>query len=445
MDANNDFGQDITGYDFIPYPMVTDYAKNWGLYEIPRELVSNARDTLTAVKAYLQDGNYIVEDSGPGILPKHLLLGKSIKLNNDAIGQFGEGLKLAFLVCLRMGLRGEIFSHNYHYVLGRSVMAEEEVLSIAYKYNATSYFEGTRIVIHGWNDRPIFTERFLFNESNENNYVHYNEHGGLLKKAENLGKIFVRGVYVMDSPIFNFGWNLNDVTMVKGRSTLQDYDILRNMGEIMGNCTDYKTWALFFQSLKHNSNTGESNICNMGYLSSDVRDAIKTGFKAVFGNVILGTTRSMMNQAVHLGQDCIFGDIFGQELRNRLADIVGYDEAFVIKKLGQAFEVISSHKINDNQKLTLKYIRKIADKLDFDRKKIKIAGYGCEFLGLCDYNKDTIFLKDTMLENLSKSIGVFIHEVAHYNTHAEDLTDRHTSEIERLSGLIIAGYMKHGI
>jgi hypothetical protein len=343
---------------------------------------------------------------------------------------------------LRLGLSGEIFSKNYHYILGRTMIAGTEVLSIAYKECDHILYDGTRVIIHNWGrDESIYPEMFI---DSEDIYNHYNEHGGIILNPDFRGHVFVRGVFVQVNPLLHFGYNLNDVTMVKGRSTIQDYEIFRNIGKIMKDCTDNSIWALYFKSIKEN-NLGEKLIDFPSYnLESSVNNAISEGFKVIFGDSVIGTSRNMMNQAKHLGRESVFGDIFGQDLRTILSNVVGYDEGFVTDKLGQPFQIISSHKIDDNQKITLKYIRKIADRINFDKKLIKIAGDGAEFDGLWDGRKGVIFLKDSILKSLPYTIGVFLHEVAHFNTHAEDLTDEHTREIQRLAGKILESYMLHG-
>ena len=82
----------------MEYPISSNYVSAWTVQDATRELLQNAMDS----------GEWRVEADGSlvnkGTLrPEHFLLGCSEKTSSDAIGQFGEGLKLALLVLARNG------------------------------------------------------------------------------------------------------------------------------------------------------------------------------------------------------------------------------------------------------------------------------------------------------------------------------------------------------
>ncbi len=100
----------------IQYGIGKDYLKDWGINEALREIYQN----------FIDYGTYRVEviDTNKGIvdviisnkyIPENLeflQIGKSIKDNKEAIGQHGEGLKMAMLIFLRLDYRITIHTND---------------------------------------------------------------------------------------------------------------------------------------------------------------------------------------------------------------------------------------------------------------------------------------------------------------------------------------------
>ncbi len=81
--------------DELVYPLVESYVSHWTIVDAIRELYSNALDVGQAKAVFdAATGHLTISDGGAGLSREHLLLGVSVK-GDDAIGQFGEGLKLA--------------------------------------------------------------------------------------------------------------------------------------------------------------------------------------------------------------------------------------------------------------------------------------------------------------------------------------------------------------
>ena len=95
-----------------------DYVSHWGFWEAVRELLQNAIDQKQVnpeseiVFTHDEDLKVLTIGSTNSVLTRQsLLLGVTTKTNNrNAIGQFGEGYKLAMLVLARLFLDVEI--HN---------------------------------------------------------------------------------------------------------------------------------------------------------------------------------------------------------------------------------------------------------------------------------------------------------------------------------------------
>jgi hypothetical protein len=97
----------------IKFPITLDYVSDWGPWEVVRELATNALDSDPGFRMGMADGTLWIEDGGDNLAIRHLLFGVSEKGSN-AVGQFGEGLKLALLVLTRMGLAAHIYSGGQH-------------------------------------------------------------------------------------------------------------------------------------------------------------------------------------------------------------------------------------------------------------------------------------------------------------------------------------------
>lgn len=100
----------------IVLPISPAYIDHWDLAQGIKELVSNCSDSVDRQRELMEFftkenedgtidltiGNKIIEGK---LEPKHLVLGVSENRNKEsAIGQFGEGMKLAFITLLRNGI-----------------------------------------------------------------------------------------------------------------------------------------------------------------------------------------------------------------------------------------------------------------------------------------------------------------------------------------------------
>ncbi|MHB0858819.1 MAG: hypothetical protein ACYC5M_14785 [Anaerolineae bacterium] len=126
------------------------YVSNWSLEMALREVLQNYLDTRQQFHCpgslTWRKGQLIVEDQGPGLALRHLLLGLSEK-GEGAIGQFGEGLKLALLVLAREGVPVEIQSHALRIVPRIALDPAFGAETLQLEVTETTPQVGTRIVI----------------------------------------------------------------------------------------------------------------------------------------------------------------------------------------------------------------------------------------------------------------------------------------------------------
>jgi len=148
------------------------------------------------------DGIGVVEGDGPGLEPRHLAFGVSEK-GHIAIGQFGEGLKLAALVFAREDAEFQVESGNMMIVpeVVRDTTLQTDVLALNIHYNSHSR-TGTRITF-------ACTEE-EFNDA-EGYFAELNVNTRYLDEAISLpaGKVYVNGAMVQEVDSL-FSYHLTD-------------------------------------------------------------------------------------------------------------------------------------------------------------------------------------------------------------------------------------------
>jgi hypothetical protein len=150
------------GYsDAIEYGISIKYARTrkWGEWEIFREFIQNALDEEHYVKnavptEYLcmeEPGKTIIYDHGRGISVDNLLIGES-KKEHWQRGMFGEGMKIAMIAALLLGLRVRIRSRDKEIMpIAVERVYEDtpvQVLCACIKKGLETV-EGTRVIIEG--------------------------------------------------------------------------------------------------------------------------------------------------------------------------------------------------------------------------------------------------------------------------------------------------------
>ena len=95
----------------LDFNMSRDYCSDWTALEAIREIAQNAIDTRAVAMYQADDYNISIITAGISLKPEHFTVGVSQKGFN-AIGQYGEGFKIAMLVLTRLGLNPVIKTGN---------------------------------------------------------------------------------------------------------------------------------------------------------------------------------------------------------------------------------------------------------------------------------------------------------------------------------------------
>lgn len=216
-----------------------DYCAEWGLVDAIRELFQNALDQKTLSYHseiyfdYDKDDEILRIGNTNAVLElQSLLFGSSSKReSSDAIGQFGEGYKIATLVLLRLGKGIKFFNQ------GASELWEPRfVNSRIYKTKILTFFV-SKVPYNGRNDLMVEItgitpqEYAEIVESNlhlqEPEEVIETDYGCILKSEQNAGKIFVNGLFVCKHEKYKYGYDFKPAFLNLGRDRklVSDWDL----------------------------------------------------------------------------------------------------------------------------------------------------------------------------------------------------------------------------
>jgi len=410
----------------VLYPMTFNYVSDWGLWESVRELVSNAHDASPDDWSITHEGDtLIIRDSGDGIQLHQLLLGVSEKTNSGAIGQFGEGMKLALMVLLRLGHNSVVYSNDLILTASRGEKFGREVLVITHEQTSTP-IQGTCVVIDNW-EGETFQDRFLF-DNDDDRIIFTNEGGSVL----DTNTLFNKGVFVQDLPDYAFGYNMPNLKIDRDRSTISEWDIQQAVGKIWRNAKSSYSWKMYFQQVKLGK--AERDIY-LGYPSEDVKDAIRAGFLAVYGNnACLETSDDNKREAAHRGATIVNASEFGYNMRMYAVDIVKTDEQYIAERGGIKPKRVKPSQLDSEQKRILAALRRMAKKVGCD--------FGVEFAdiphgGVCYPAEKMIRIHVNHSHDLTECQSVMIHELAHAVFNTEDVTDAHVDACCKIGALLI--------
>lgn len=218
-----------------------DYANDWTLIDGVRELFQNALDQQEMNPDCPMYVDYSPEEeclrignANSRLEIQSLLFGESTKRDNDrAIGQFGEGYKIATLVLLRSG-KGIKFYNN----AANEIWEPRFVNSRIYGKKILTFFinkgeknNRTDLMAEITGITPKEYERIvdsnLHLQESEPDSVYENDFGYILRTRKNAGKIFVNGLFVCDYIQYQYGYDFKPAYLKLGRDRklVSDWDL----------------------------------------------------------------------------------------------------------------------------------------------------------------------------------------------------------------------------
>jgi hypothetical protein len=221
----------------IEYPLSPEYGKTWTEEMALRELIANEMDAVGDQFTMALQGDVLsITDEGNGLLPRHLVLGISEKERVDAIGQFGEGLKMAALV--------------YAGQKGAPVYIKASDREMWFTCEDSETF-GTRVLVLTWRPTTFKTKGTLLQLQKVKSGALEDAKSRFLKFSTNVkwldqplgildepGAIYVAGVKIQQYPHMLFGYAIQDPKLMNRDRTTLDYQrLLGHLCVKLAECT----------------------------------------------------------------------------------------------------------------------------------------------------------------------------------------------------------------
>lgn len=220
----------------------TKYVPDWTYVEAVRELLQNAIDNEAVDENNKYESIYKEDDETLSISNKSskltldtLLLGVSTKRNDDrTIGQHGEGYKIAFMVLAREGKKVTVYNYGANEVWNVKLVKSkryngEEIVQVEVDKNPIwkkAPNNNLTIVIDSISNSDyenIQKDCLMLRDEYPESYK--SEVGNILTDEDEVGNIFVRGLFVFKDPLLKYGYDIQvPVKLDRDRNNISNYD-----------------------------------------------------------------------------------------------------------------------------------------------------------------------------------------------------------------------------
>lgn len=247
----------------------SDYVKDWGVYQAVREFFQNAIDRAVQNPESSSFFNYSPEtqiltigNRNSVLNIESLLLGVSTKTDDeDTIGQFGEGYKIATMVLLRSG--HPVTFYNYG---NKEVWTTKLVKSRRYNGKLVPTFYVDRN--YPWKSVPnvdltITIENITPEEYTDiqNNILELCDdvgktlecpygRGRILLSEQFKGKVFVSGLFVCENKRLSYGYDISprNLRLDRDRQTVSDFDLVWETSRMWSTNLETEEFSTLFYS-----------------------------------------------------------------------------------------------------------------------------------------------------------------------------------------------------
>lgn len=211
----------------------TNYCANWGAWEGIRELVQNGldgQDDGAELKVSHHGTTFRVSNTGVRLDPKVWLMGTSSKGSGQYRGHFGEGLKLGVLALVRAGHEVKIVNGDESWtpkLEPSEVFGGDEVLTV-YTHKRQNDSGAFTVEVGGVSKEAwdLMKARFLFlakpKQAVETSYAR------VLLDDDMRGKVFVKGIFVQNSPDLAAGYDFKRADVDRDRRMVSSWDLRYN-------------------------------------------------------------------------------------------------------------------------------------------------------------------------------------------------------------------------
>jgi len=449
--------------------------EDWEVHDAIREIIANAIDeeflTNTNEIEIFKDrkGRWHIRDFGRGLRYEHLTQKEDEeKLKNpNVIGKFGIGLKDALATFDRKSVKIFIKSRYGDITLGKSEKHEfKDIITLHAFIHPPSdeTFVGTEFILEGCKDKDVEKAKDLFLRFSGEKILEQTRYGQILEKKESTARIYINGVKVAEEENFLFSYNITSLTKAikkalnrertnVGRTAYSD-----RVKSILLSCKNKIIAKKLVEDLK-------------GYENGTLHDELKWTDVSVHAckllnsleKVVFFTPQELVFAADMVEKATVDGyaivtipENIKEKIRGQL-DVSGN----VIRDLDQfglewnesfKFKFVDEKTLTPKEREIFRLTEKILDYVGGKPKEVKeikisetmrIETFSFnEALGLWDKEKGWIIIKRDQLKSLKSYAGTLLHEIAHVQSKAPDVSSAFEQSLTSLIGRIISKIIK---
>jgi hypothetical protein len=424
--------------------------ESWGEWHIIREFISNALDAVNgqvqALSISEEAGFIHIQDNGCGYnLTYAKRIGASSKKNEEqSIGQFGEGTKMAILTCLRKGINLRLASQNW-LIIPKSITVDDLEVLVFDVYESAESISGSLVSIvatpeikeiidnKGQYFLQFSTQSPLFGSMTQGIY-----------QSTGQAKLFNKGVYIKDiDTLYSYGLALSNLN--RDRNLVDDDTLCSMIRDVWNKVNNpqlmQRYWAESSRTaIGNNAKYKEFNYCI--YPDWDLSQLWASAFSAFFGEkAILFTNDLAAKEAQYLGYIPIRLEYCGKTL----CELIGIPKDSAV--ISDDYEFTWSGRLSDQEEARLSFFKQITGLLDLEcPETVKIFdsyAKSDKVMGIYNPDKDEIYLKRERLNgNLEDALETFIHELNHKSTRADDSDRQYADGLSKLSAKLILELLK---
>lgn len=423
----------------IELSITPDYVPEWGLWEAIRELVQNAKDVEDSEPGATANIHYdeklqilTIDNDKVCVTREQLLIGNTSKRGTEQRGQFGEGMKLAFLVLARNGYVVSLVSGSELWIptIRKSDKFNSDVLTIICKASSQRY-SGTTVTVTGiakevWDQVSV---RFLW-MTPERAYKRQKDSPGSSWHSDGPSKAFCKGIYICDLPTAKFSYDFEQVKLNRDRGVPDIHSVRTNMHLVL---SDKLLPEELYKLINEEPQTEEAQSVFYSGTSSE-HDCLYNEFIKRHGKDHYPVaTQDEIAQYEYYGVPTVMvsGPLY-RTIRYKWPTFaeVTRNAGTKIVKFWETPELTAEE--NDNWAWALNMVLpwrshyNVVAVVDFESKKV------------CGtrHSNNNVAVAKSQLANRANLIATLVHEIAHHA--GGDLTVEHRNECEKMFGEIIA-------
>lgn len=412
------------------YMIKEDYVRGWRVRDAFRELIANAIDAEqehgAAASVTHTDTTLKIRNIGTRLDIHALYLGGTSKTGStSAIGQYGEGLKLALLVLVRnnMPVRLENDDEVWTPVLEPD---QNGVRALAINTRAKRVPSGNvEITIENVSEDLYYEACLMFLRLQPPKNKIPTSAGEILLDADRLGHLYVRGVYITKLPEALAGYNIQELEVSRDRRSYDTYELTRKIQQMWAEAATRPEAA---RSVFDGFMNGAQDLQGASWLSNEALTASMVDvFHARYGESALPITSTGEGvELEHLGASgVVVPPTLAAVLRRTLPTVASF-RAEQERKITQRF---APQELRPAERQLLQQVLSDLEAIGCSvGSRTTVVTFGSPSVeGLHD--GEQLLLARSCLQSYGKTAGVLLHEAAHDS--GPDASKAHVDQIHK--------------